>query len=147
MGKTDTIKQAIYYNTIQDLTQELLQQQDDPEIRLLSESLLIILKKARGPITRERAVTEAISSISGVQSASQQFRTTLSEVQERSQVKGMYQPVPGKPQPIRPGPLKICPVADCHYEQFLMQKGEEALCPTHHRELVLKPTRRQKRRT
>lgn len=143
MAKKETIQQALYYNTIQDLAQELIQQSGDPEIQQLSESLLTILQKARGPVTRQRAVSEAIESISSVQSADRLFRSTLDQNRAAIRETTSYQPLPGKQQVIRPGPLMVCPVEGCPYEQFLMQKGEETTCPTHHLALVPRPKPRR----
>ena len=144
MAKKDTLEQAVIFNTLQDLTQELLQQADDPQIRDLAEELQATLQKARGPITRQTAVTKAVQAVKEVKPAQQRLQESLKVYQEKGLYHAAYQTPPGKPQVKRPGPLLICPVSGCHYQQFFMEKGERYNCPEHNQNLIPKPKRIRK---
>ena len=144
MAKKDTLEQAVIFNTLQDLTQELFQQTDDDEIHRLAEELQATLLKGRGPITRETAVSKAVKAVQEVEPAHQRLQESLKVYQEKGFYRASYQTPPGKPQIKRPGPLLICPVQGCHYQQFFMEKGERYVCPEHDRDLIPKPKRKRK---
>jgi hypothetical protein len=146
MAKKDSLEQAVYFNTLQNLTQELLQRSDDPQIQRLAEELQATLKKARGPITRETAVTEAVAAVRQVRPAQRRLQESLKVYQEKGLYRAAYQKPPGKPQVKRPGPLLVCPVTSCYYQQFFMEKGERYICPEHDLELIPKPKRIRRRR-
>ena len=146
MAKKDTLDQAVVFNTLQNLTQELLQQSDDPKIKELAEELQATLQKARGPITRQTAVGQAIAAVQEVRPAQQRLQESLKVYQEKGLYRAAYQGPPGKPLIKRPGPLLICPVSGCHYQQFFMEKGERYNCPEHELELIPKPKRTRKRK-
>ena len=141
MAKKDSLDQAVVFNTLQNLTQELLQQSEDPEIQRLANELQATLQKARGPITRQTAVSKAVAAVRKVQPAQRLLQESLRVYQDKGLYRAAYQNPPGKPQVKRPGPLMICPVADCHYQQFFMEKGEQYVCPEHGFDLIQKPKR------
>lgn len=140
MTTHDDFDQALYYNTLQVLAHNLARSAD-PELQHLGSELQAILHKGRGPLTRQRAVTQAIAALQPVEPARQQLQAALQDSRESYRLRAAYQPAPGKPGRIKPGPLLICPVEGCHYEQFFMQKGEDYRCPAHGVELKPKPKR------
>ena len=143
MTKKDSLEQAVIFNTLQDLTQELLQQANDPEIRKLALELQATLQKGRGPLTRQAAVSQAVEAVREVEPAHQRLQQSLKVYQDKGLYPAAYQTPPGKPQIKRPGPLLICPVEGCHYQQFFMEKGEQYICPEHNRKLITKPKRKR----
>ena len=150
MAKKDDPIVAVQYNLIQDLAADPAELGKNKQAKRLRQELQDILAKARGPITRQAAVGTALEAIRKVEPAQKRLKTKLDAYEEKGLFRDLgyqppsalgYQPPPGGPRPKRPGPLQVCPEPGCHYEQFLMEVGEEYKCPQHGRALIPKPKR------
>ena len=146
MSEKLTLHDAIRYNSIQNLQHELDQKADSDEARRLAGELEAILSKARGPKTRQQALELALQAVRQSGEANRRLAVlTRRAAKSGSMPIEVFEPTPGEMQPVQPGPLLVCPVPDCTYQQYLLAKGEVYTCPVHGLELRQK-SRRSRRK-
>ncbi|GEM_PF-2656837 len=147
MPENLTIQEALDFNALQDLRLELRDLLPKAEADALAAVLNAKFSAAETPAKMRAAIHLSFNAVQPHEVARLRLTHILAEsktapesTRSWSEENGAdgYQPTPGGVQPVEPGPLLVCPVQGCQYQQYQLAKGEGYICKTHKKPLVKK---------